>query len=190
MTREQWLLAAVEHMRPWFNESGKDFPVVQVSIGYAKRPGKGIGWCYAPGATEGSVPTIFVSPELAAKDPVKLLGVLLHEIIHAVDKGESGHRGWFASTAKSLGLEGKMTATTVGMDLAADLGKLANELGDFPHKALTGQDVGGRRVGAQTNRQLKIECPEGCGYKLRGSRQVLDMGMPNCPQCDAEMVEG
>jgi hypothetical protein len=187
-TREAWLMAAVEHMRPWYEPHGKAIPEhVLVSVGYAKKPGKGIGWCYPPAATQDEATTIFVSPELVAEDPVKLLGVLVHELIHAADKGESGHKGWFASTAKSLGLTGKMTATTVGNALEEKLSALAVELGPLPHKALSPTIGGGGKVGAQKNRQIKIECVE-CGYKLRGSKTVLDLGIPDCPVDGGQML--
>lgn len=186
-TREGWLLQAVDALRPLFEPYGKPVPdTLLVSIGYAKRPGKGIGWCYPSSATEDEHSTIFLSPELTSEEPVKILGVLLHELIHAADGGASGHKGWFASTAKGVGLTGKMTATTVGEALTADLEQLVMLLGPFPHKRLTASTQG-RTVGAQKNRQVKIECPED-GYKLRGSRQTLDMGVPNCPVCDGEMI--
>lgn len=179
-TREAWLLAAVDHMRGLFEPHGKPVPeTLQVSIGYAKKPGRGIGWCYKAEAAEDGHTTIFVSPELTSEDPVKLLGVLLHELIHAADNGASGHKGWFRSTAKAVGLTGKMTATTVGTELQTALEELSAKLGPLPHKALNVLDLG-TKVGAQKNRQIKIECAE-CGYKLRGSKTVLDQGVPDCP---------
>lgn len=179
-TREGWLLAAVESLRPLFEPHGKPVPeTLLVSIGFAKRPGKGIGWCYKAEVGEDNHTTIFISPELTSEDPVKLLGVLLHEMVHAADNGESGHKGWFASTAKGVGLTGKMTATSVGDELRERLESLAADLGPLPHKALANLTSTGK-VGAQKNRQVKIECVE-CGYKLRGSKTVLDQGVPDCP---------
>lgn len=180
-TREAWLMAAVDSLRGLFEPHGKPVPeTLLVSIGYAKRPGKGIGWCYKAEAAEDGHTTIFVSPELTSEDPVKLLGVLLHEMVHAADNGESGHKGWFARTAKAVGLTGKMTATTVGPDLENALHELSARLGPLPHKALNITEAGRTKVGAQKNRQIKIECVE-CGYKLRGSKTVLDQGVPDCP---------
>lgn len=186
--REAWLLAAVDEMRPWFADFDKKVPdTVLVSVGYAKRSGKGIGWCYHPEVTEDNASTILISPEHMADDPVRLLGTLLHELIHAADGGVSKHRGWFALTAKNLGLTGKMTATTVGDELRPKLEEMAKALGEFPHKTLNLANA--VKGGAQKNRQLKIECTEGCGYKLRGSRTILDLGVPNCPVCDVPMEE-
>lgn len=188
MTREEWLLAAVEVMRPWFDEFDKAVPThVQVSIGYAKRSGKGIGWCYHPEVTEDQASTILISPEHMADDPVKILGTLLHELVHAADGGISGHKGWFRLAATNLGLAGKMTATTVGDELKPKLERLAGELGPFPHKSLNLS--ASKKGGAQVNRQLKIECSDMCGYKLRGSRTILDLGIPECPVCHVAMVE-
>lgn len=183
-TREAWLLTAVDTMRPMFEPYGKPVPEnLMVSIGYAKRPGKGIGWCYKPDHTEDGATTIFLSPELVADDPIMVLGVLLHEMVHAADGGESGHKGWFARTAKALGLEGKMTTTNVGKGLEPTLKAMADAFGEFPHKRL---GAGEKKIGAQKSRQIKIECPDD-GYKLRGSRTTLELGIPACPVCSGEM---
>lgn len=189
LTRESWLLSAVERMRPMFSELDKQVPEhVLVSVGWAKRAGKhAIGFCYIPEVTEDNASTILISPELAADQPVVILGTLLHELVHAADAGVSKHRGWFALAAKSLGLVGKMTATTVGDELRPKLEAMAGELGAFPHKSVS--LMPGTPVGGQKNRQLKIECSERCGYKLRGSRQIIDMGIPDCPVCGIPMEE-
>lgn len=187
-TREGWLNDAVASLAGLFEPYGKPVPdTLLVSIGYAKRPGKGIGWCYKAEVGEDNHTTIFISPELTSEQPVRLLGVLLHEMIHAADNGESGHKGWFASTAKALGLTGKMTATTVGPDLENALHELSTKLGPLPHKTLNISAAAKGKVGAQKNRQIKIECPDD-GYKLRGSRQQLDLAIPDCPLCGGPMA--
>lgn len=186
-TREAWLVAAVKALRPLFKAVDKAPPDgVQVSVGYGRGKGSKVhGVCYSKSATEGELSTIFISPEIASGDPVYLLGVLLHELIHAADNCESKHHGWFAKTAKAVGLTGKMTSTVVGADLRAKLEASATKLGPYPHAVLS---PGLSSVNKpDRNRQLKIECD--CGYKLRGSRQVLDMGIPDCPVCQIPMEE-
>lgn len=189
VTREAWLLAAIEAMRPLFADLEKQVPYrVQVSTGWAKKPGKGIGWCYAGEVTDGQATPIFVSPELDPDKPVDILGVVLHEMVHAADNCQSKHKGWFARTVKALGLEGKPTSTVVPEtgELRTKLEELAFKLGPYPHVRLNLATAGIKR---DTNRQLKIECSSRCGYKLRGSRKVLELGLPNCPVCDVEMEE-
>lgn len=68
-TREQWLLAAVVAMRPWFKRAGKPCPDVLVSVGFPKssRGGGGahaIGQCWqgqqhtTPGLQYGGLQTL------------------------------------------------------------------------------------------------------------------------------------
>lgn len=175
--RETWLQAGVEAMTPWFAEVGsKELPAIRVACGWAKRaPKHSIGWCWNKSASADSVNEIQVSPEI--DDPVKVLGVLLHEMVHASDNGESGHRGYFARTAQALGLEGKMTATRPGDDLKVRLQDLAGKLGPYPHAAMRPDT---ERVGKQGTRMLKVVCPED-GYTLRTTKKWLAMGLPSCP---------
>lgn len=186
-TREAWLLAAVDKMRPMFADQPNQVPEhVLVSFGWAKRAGgKAIGWCYKPAMTEGGASTILISPVHAADDPVTILGTLLHELVHAADGGVNGHKAPFARVVKALGLTGKPTATVVGDELRPKLEVMAKSLGPLPHKTVSLMSS----VGAQTNRQLKIECANRCGYKLRGSKKIIELGLPNCPVCDVEMEE-
>jgi hypothetical protein len=55
---------------------------------------------------------IMISPVL--DDPMRVAGVLAHELVHATVGTQHGHKGPFAKLAKKIGLEGKMTATTEG----------------------------------------------------------------------------
>jgi hypothetical protein len=139
------------------------------------------------------VPTVFISPEL--DDTARVLDVLLHELIHVADDCTSGHKGAFAEAATRLGLEGKMTATTAGVALAAEMMTLAASLGDYAHAKLMvqpkgalvpvgpdGQPVPRIHSGPKTQgtRMLKVQCPC-CGYTVRTTRRWLDMGAPLCP---------
>jgi hypothetical protein len=53
-------------------------------------------------------------------DPVRVLDVLLHEMIHAA-RPNDGRRGDFPKLAKRVGLTGRMTATVAGPELKAKL---------------------------------------------------------------------
>lgn len=180
MTREQWLMDAVEIFRPWFVEHDKPIPEkVRVSVGYAKRAGKAIGFCYRANASDDEVNQIFISPEL--HDPVKVLATLVHELVHAADNNASGHRGEFARVAKALGLTGKMTATVPGEELTASLEEVVAKLGEYEHGKLNPLGA----IKKQTTRMIKLEalC---CGYVARTTRKWLDVGVPSCP-CGNEM---
>lgn len=176
-TREAWLLAAVEALRPIFEEVGETIPPVRVSVGFPGGRGKKnsvIGQCWASVVATDKVSQIFIHPKLA--DPVRILDVLAHEIIHAVDDCKSGHRGRFAKIAKGIGLVAPMTATTAGEDLKVRLTEISEALGAFPHAAL------GDVLSAspkQTTRMKKVECPS-CGYTLRTTEKWLSVGLPTC----------
>lgn len=181
-TREAWLEAAVEALRPLFVQlAGVEMPeAVRVSCGF---PGGGsarkrIGECWPTKASDGAA-QMFISPLLA--DPVKVLATLAHEMIHAWDDCEHGHKAPFARVARAIGLEGKMTATVAGEELQAILADVAAELGPYPHAALKLSE----KIKNQTTRMLKVECPA-CGYVCRTTAKWLEVGTPTCP-CGEQM---
>lgn len=185
-TREEWLTAAIELLAPLYAEVGESLPTVRVSVGWPGGSGRNnsvIGQCWATAASGDSVSQIFISPVL--DDAVRVLDVLAHELIHALDDNESGHKGRFAKVAKGIGLTGKMTATVAGAELEARLQGLAVELGAYPHSAIS-PAVG---VKKQTTRMLKVECSEGSGYVARMTRKWLEeFGAPFCP-CHSERMD-
>lgn len=189
-TREEWLVAAVEALAPLFAELGETLPAVRVSVGWPGGSGRKnsvIGQCWATAASADKVAQLFISPVL--DDAVRVLDVLAHELVHAVDDCQSGHKGRFAKIAKGLGLTGKMTATVAGDDLKAKLEGIVEELGEYPHAALaSAQGADGPKK--QTTRMMKVECAEGSGYKARMTRQWLEeFGAPICPCHEERMIE-
>lgn len=198
-TREDWLMDAIEVMRPWFTEVEMPLPErVHVSVGFgygAKRESKNIlGQAWATWKSADKVNHVFISPELA--DAARVLDVLLHELIHVGDDLVSGHRGRFAEVGVRLGLTGSMTATKAGPELRDRLELLAIELGPYPHGALkvaapvptlvgpSGEPIPGPRGSSgprkQTARLIKATCGQ-CGYTIRVTRKWLDVGLPTCP---------
>lgn len=198
-TRESWLHAAIEDLRPRFVEVGMTLPEkIHVSVGFgfgSKAESKNIlGQTWATFASEDGVNHVFISPEI--NDTARVLATLLHELIHVADDNKHGHRGAFAEAATRLGLEGPMTATTASIELAADMITLAAELGDYPHGALSAATrirqhepvpvpSGGGRISSgpakQGTRMLKVVCPVH-GYTVRTTAKWLDsMGFPSCP---------
>lgn len=139
-TREKWLHRAMPVMMAWLKDAGcKDFPVPHLSMGIPQK-GLGqnkrtIGECWPAEVTKtGERCVIFISPLL--KEPVQILGTLLHELIHASDNCKSKHRGHFKQVAMAVGMTGKMTATEPGPQLLTALEKLSKDLGELPHDAM------------------------------------------------------
>lgn len=185
-TREQWLEAAVRLLAPLFKGKGYEIPKVKVSCGFPSgralsRKNQAIGECWGKEITVDGMPQIFVSP--IVKDPVKVLDILVHEVVHSVVGAKAGHGGKFRKCALAVGLEGKMTATVAGENLNQELrvGFLP-KLGVYPHAGLKPE---ARAVKKQTTRMVKCECKK-CGYAVRTSRKWLDQaGAPLCP-CNEE----
>lgn len=206
-TREDWLTDAVAALAVLYEEVDYTLPPVRVSVGW---PGGGsmsmvIGQCWAKRAASDDVAQVFISPILDYS--VRVLDVLAHELIHAIDENESGHQGRFVKIARAIGLDGPPTATTAGPALSYRLGQIAAKLGPYPHARLKTIDelilVGGvprlspkgPRLKAdgpvkQGTRMLKLVCVENSGYKVRTTRHWLDLiGPPLCPCHREPMLE-
>ena len=177
MTREEWLNAFLNELRPWFKDRAEvEIPTdARVSVGF---PGGGsarkrIGECWARKVSKDGVNEIFISPVL--QDPARMGDVLVHEAVHAVDDCVSGHKGEFKRIAKDVGLEGKMTATRAGAELKAELDRIIALLPPLTHGAL---DLSTRKK--QPTRLVKLEC-DCCGMILRTTAKWIEQtGTPNC----------
>lgn len=187
-TREQWLTEATDIFRDHlFKRNDYIIPKVRVSVGF---PGGGsarkrIGECWDGSASTDGVEQVFISPVVI--DVSKVLGVLVHELVHATVGTKAGHRGPFRRCALKVGLEGKMTVTSESQalkDYFTD--KVTSVIGEYPHAELR---LNGQRK-KQTTRLKKVEC-QVCGYTVRVTQKWLDeLGAPICPcnyNSDAEL---
>ena len=183
-TRETYLAAATEYLAPLFVAQGYPLPPVRASVGIPAGGAGGklkrIGECWSHLASADKTTEIFICP--SQSDPVQVLAILLHELIHAAVGLECGHKGAFKRVAIALGLEGKMTATTPGEQLTRDLATLAASLGDYPHAALNTALSGRKKQGT---RMIKLECSD-CGWSCRTAQKNVDAGCPTC-HCGGEI---
>jgi hypothetical protein len=190
-TRESWLEEAVELLQPVMKKASSiflntEFPRVRVSVGWPSKGGTSkksqvIGQCWRTTVATDEVSQIFISPTLG-EDGIRMLGVLVHEMIHAWDDVQSGHKGPFIKAARLVGLEGKPSATVVNPDseLGRTLASVLNRLGDFPHAALNVEEME-KQEPKQTTRMLKLVAPDCCEYVVRTTRKHIDIGFPSCP---------
>ena len=190
--REAWLQAAVAALVPLFVAADLEVPPVRISVGFPGGRGRKdsvIGQCWSSHASADKVHQIFIHPVL--DDVEQILGVIMHELVHAIDDCESGHKGPFVKMIRALGLAGKPTATTVGEELAEELKPLAEALGEYPHAILATMGPGGADgPKKQSTRMLKVVCAEQSGYVVRMTRKWLDeVGAPVCPCHDERMEE-
>ena len=158
-------------------------PRVRLSIGNPTgRNSKALACCYKREASADAHNEIFVTPSM--DDSLEILSALVHELIHAIDNCESGHRGFFAITARRVGLEGKLTQTHASTDLKAILQGYIDLLGDIPHAKL---DMSKARKKGGT-RMLKCQCEE-CGFTYRtSSKWLTDMHNTTCNYCGCDRM--
>ena len=185
-TRESWLNAATALLTERFKSEGlTPLGSVRVGVGFTGMGKKSnrIGETWASEASADSTREIIISTVLDT--PRDVLGTLAHELIHASLPPDAKHGPEFKRIALAIGLEGKMTATTIGPMLADILDWMAEDLGTYPHARLT-VSLGGPKK--QTVRMLKVAC-EPCEYVVRMSRTTLDLGAPLCGVCQEPMHE-
>jgi hypothetical protein len=169
-TREEWLMSAVDQLRPHFKSKRFAIPkAVRVSCGlpskgafnYKKRA---IGEAWSSKASGDEHHEIFISPTIA--EPAQVLAVLVHELVHVTVGLKAGHRGMFIECGTQVGLEGPWTSTSATDALQTHLKALAKKRGKYPHAELKGMTNGKKK---QTTRLIKVGCPlpDGCGYTTR-----------------------
>lgn len=181
LTREAWLLFAVNALAPLFEEKGYRLPRIRVScaIPSTSRRGSAVGQCWSSKSSADGANEIFISPVYA--DPVEVLDTLTHELVHAVDDCKNRHGKEFKKIATDLGLQGKMISASAGPELRTRLSAIAVELtaqiGAYPHAAMTvpSSIYGSPKIAP------KAACPK-CGFRVSMLRKYLDYGPPICPK--------
>ncbi len=124
-------------------------------------------------ATGNKKHEIRMSVELGGRklkaDSCRVADVLLHEMIHSCSVFH-GHKRAFKHIAKGVGLEGKMTATIAGEELAKRIkNEVVDVLGKYPHRAVHLTPRGQRGKGS---RLIKCLCVE-CGFNMRTTRKWI-----------------
>jgi hypothetical protein len=182
-TREAWLTAGADALRPLFAENGYPVDVpVRVTLGFPSRGAlslkrKVVGECWAPEASGDGTAEISVTPLL--DDPIELLAILAHEMCHAAVGNKAKHGRKFAKAATAMMLEGKPTATVPGDTFRAWAAPVLESLGPIPHSKLT--PMARTALKPDVGRMLKVECPC-CGYIARVTKKWLEAsGAPVCP---------
>jgi hypothetical protein len=189
-SREAWLRAATNELRPHFLKLGLVIPeAIRFSIAFtsAGKKGKVAGEVWPAEATDDGHCELIIRADFA--DPLDVLGILVHQLIHAALPPDAKHGKPFRDAALRLGLEGPMRHALPGASLRERLNALATVLGPLPHARLNFDRMSLDGVAAadrpkkQTTRMLKAEClATGCGYTARvAARWIKDCGPPHCP---------
>lgn len=175
MTREDWLVSAgTETAALLQRATGLTVPPLYVSVGFprgSRGKRRAIGQCWDGTLSTDKRPHVFICPTQA--EPLTVLGVLLHEQIHATVGCKAGHKGEFVKAARAVGLVKPWTATTAGEDLTARLNDAIARLGSYPHSALS--FVGRPRPGSRL-RLWECDCP----VKVRVASDSFDATCNAC----------
>jgi hypothetical protein len=183
--REQWLNAAAALVEPWFIAQGHKLPKVRIGIGFTSKGARStrIGECWDHSCSADGVHEIFLVPTMS--EPMDILQVLVHELIHAAVGLDAKHGPKFGKLARALHLEGKLTATTHGEAFRAAARPVLEALGPMPHARLSSGNSSAPKK--QTTRMIKCTCGQ-CGYTVRAAKKWLDMAIPECPVDGTELT--
>ena len=179
-TRESWLRAATNELRPYFEKLGYKLPEnIKFAIAFTSggKRGRIAGECWHPAASEDQHYEIIIRADMA--DPVQVIGILIHELVHVLLPSTVKHGKEFKAIALRVGLEGKMRHALPGPILRERVHALAASLGPLPHAKLN-FTAASDKPKKQTVRYLKSECGV-CGYAIRITAKWARAGLPVCP---------
>ena len=138
--REAWLEQAVILLREYMAScSVYLYSYPRASCGFPSRGGEGrtvrtVGQCFSPKVCRDGRSQIFISPVVSGS--IEVLGILLHELIHAAAGVEHKHGKVFSQAAKRVGLVRPWRATTIGETLRPVFDRFVTLLGPYPHAAI------------------------------------------------------
>lgn len=134
---EAWLDNAVELYRPIFAAGGHEIPPVLMSVGFAddgykpSRKRNALAICYSRQFSPDGINQIIVTP--LRTEPLDLLWLLGHELIHAVDDCVHGHGPVFDEIAQMVGYWPNKKATINDLKKFDEMTALmAKKLGRYP----------------------------------------------------------
>lgn len=178
MNREQWLLLAVDALKPIFKKKCQIVLPKNIkctmSFPLGRSAHKIAGQCLNEKISSGGKIEILINPTV--DDPIKIISILAHELIHAWDGNKNGHKGPFVRVAKDFGFVSPWTQTPETPELSKELKKIVKKLPKFPHDKVNPS----KREKKQTTRMIKLECDQ-CGFICRASHTaIIASGLPTC----------
>jgi hypothetical protein len=157
-TREGWLFAATGELRPHFESHGFILPdKIRFSIGFAStgKRGRMAGECWHANSSADQHYEIYIRPD--KDDPLEVLGILVHELIHTLLPPTVKHGKPFKDIALVVGLQGKMRQTIPSLLLTEKLKIIVANLGTLPHASLNFADAV-EAPKKQAKKWFKAEC--------------------------------
>ena len=185
--REHWLNLILPFIQERFKAAGYEVPQnLRFTCGFPSKGALGakkrrIGECWDSGASSDKVFEISVSPTL--DDPIKVVGVQIHEVVHAVVGLKVGHKKPFAKCAEAVGLTKPWTATGESDELKEAIKGWVDRVGPYPHGALKPR----HKEQGEKGRMLLMQCK--CGLKVRTTQKWIDAYGESWPcPCAGELV--
>ena len=168
-SRETWLREATKLIRPHFVVCGFPIPEnIRFAIAFPStgRKGQRVGELWHSTTSDDGHFELIVRADVA--DPVEVLGILTHELIHAVLPMDAGHGKLYKAAAIKIGLQGKMMHAMPGPLLTPRLAEIAEALGPLPHARLNIDRAGpirakARRTGPKSRERV---CSRPCAKAL------------------------
>ena len=178
--RESWLNSATNELRPYFEKLGYILPTkIRFAIAFTSGGKRGMeGECWHPDTSADQHFEIIIKADKS--EPLEVLGILVHELIHSLLPPTVKHGKAFRDIALRVGLEGKMAHAMPAPPLQERLAAVALALGPLPHAALT-YSTGSDRPKKSGARYIKAECGASCGYSIRLIPKWAKAGLPVCP---------
>ncbi len=181
-TREEWLMHAINQLKTIFEEKGYAVPAIRISCGFPSSGARSshIGECWSTESSESGINEIFIHPN--QDDPVAVLDIITHELVHAVDNCKHRHGKEFREIALKIGLEGPMRSASAAEKLKERLERIVPELGPYPHGKMTIMPKFSLR-----RPRPRAKCSE-CGYEITPIKKWMHLGPPICPLDKIEML--
>ena len=179
-SREGWLNAFIELSRSFFIQAGTPLPVnVRAAICPPHRSKqKAIGLCWSDAVSEDLGREIWVTA--AETDPVRVAGILVHELCHAALPHHVKHGPAFGRLARALGLEGPLTATVEGETFRALWAGVLARLGPIPTAARFTLAIASDFRVQRTPKATNVSCPA-CGFTAKVRLDQMAWGRLVCP---------
>ncbi|MGC2836197.1 MAG: hypothetical protein WA238_19145 [Methylocella sp.] len=108
-SRESYLRTATNELRPYFAKLDLTLPdKIRYAVAFTSlgKKGKVAGECWQAGASDDGHHEIIIRTDFA--DPPEVLGILVHELLHAALLPDVKHGKDFREAALRVGLDGHM----------------------------------------------------------------------------------
>ena len=179
LNREGWLTELARQVEPMFTKKGFNLGSYRVTCGWPSRGGVGatrrvLGECHGIKSSSAGVSELFITPLL--DDLVEVSGTLAHEMAHIAAGVGAGHGKKYLHVCNNVGLlKGKATQAMPGEAMEAELAKIMDRLGAYPHQRM--QLIAKAPKPASSFRVKCVEC--GCAFSM-SIKWIEAAGLPTC----------